>query len=236
MAIGEIYPFEYAAKLKLESLNTDEKYIEDLIKNENKNIEENDQDDIEIEEIKKGKKKNIVSKKSNAKKLKEILFKILPNLHQQMIDNILKDFKLSPNAKATKEHVTILKIAADHTIKFLKEFKNSNPYGYLSYKKLESSSKDLESKIEDKIPADNEEKQIEEAKSPASEDKIKFFEFSPLPIPESPNFLIKKLETFDKAVDDFFSKIYEPVDIKKEKEKIAWKKYENIKVGIIEIL
>jgi len=31
--VGEKYPFEYAAKLKLESFNSEIKYIEDLIEN-----------------------------------------------------------------------------------------------------------------------------------------------------------------------------------------------------------
>lgn len=59
--------------------------------------------------------------------------------------------------------------------------------------------------------------------------QVKYYEFAPTVI-RNENLLVKKVENFDRCVDEFFSNQNVPkVQPKEEKKKIAFKKYENIK-------
>jgi len=227
-AVGETYPFEQAANLKLESFRTDSEYISDLINQEPAQNKAEDQEDAKsttTEQANKNKKgskeknagaskkdgkkenqkqaKDKDKNKKNIKKVKDILFKLLPCFHQSMIDQLLKDKDLNPNTKASEEHIAVLQEIANESIEFLKAFAQSKPTGYLSYKTIEteeSSTVDKENK-----PAEiNQEPQEPQEVKTAPKEWIKYLEFSPIPLKTSDK--VKELNSFDKAVDEFFTK------------------------------
>lgn len=236
-AKDEIYPFEYAANLKLESFRTDEEFVKGLLA-EGQSEGDQEEKPEKPEEETKGKKGGrkaggaAPTKKAAGKKLKEVLFKMVPCFHQAMIDNLLRENGLNPNGKATEEHTQqLIKIAKD-SIKFLLDFQNSNPKGYLSIKAPKADKKPEEKKPEQQEQQittekpENQEAKPEEQKAPEES----YIEFSPIPIAGAA--AVKELPTFDEAVDTFFIKSQPPVVSKQEeKEKLAWKKFENIKVG-----
>lgn len=244
--MGEIYPFEHAANLKLENFRSDAEYIEELInqeppakkeeepaedkeasgKEKNKKEKENKQEKQEKPQDKQDKQDK--SKKS-VKKVKDILFRLLPCLHQGMIDQLLKDRNIGPNGKVNDTHIPILQQITEETIQFLKEFINSDPKGYLSYKEIPKEEVKMDGQI------NGEDFFKDEVVSVRSEKpKLKYFEFSPLPIKGAEN--VKEFDSFNKAVDEFFANlnvvIVKPQD---EKKRLAYKKYENIKVSLRKI-
>src|SRR4051812_7289706 len=111
--MGEIYPFEYAATLKLESFRSDVEYIQELIDQENEKKEEAAPEDN------KGKSDKDKSKKG-AKKVKDILFRLLPCLHQGMVDQLLKDNNIGPNSKVNDTHIPLLQKITQDTLAFLR--------------------------------------------------------------------------------------------------------------------
>jgi len=248
-AVGETYPFEQAANLKLESFRTDSEHINDLINQEpaqNKTEDQEDAQSTTTEQASKnkkgGKEKNAGAgkkdgkkennkqtkdkdKKKNIKKLKDILFKLLPCFHQSMIDQLLKDKNLNPNTKASEEHIGALQEIANESIDFLKAFAQTKPVGYLSYKTLETE----ESSTVDKENKPAEINQESQEVKPAAKEWIKYLEFSPIPLKTGDK--VKEMNSFDKAVDEFFTKhdLPDAQKNKEEKKKLAWKKFENIK-------
>ena len=223
-----------AKDTETESIVREEKEKDDKAKKNKKGGK-----DEKEEKEKKGNKQNKAQDKEkgkkNVRKLKDVLFKLLPCFHQGLIDQLLKDKNLNPNNKAGNEHINILQEITNESIEFLKSFSQQKQKGYLSYKaiKPEEGQENKENEII-KVNKEQEkpEKQENEAQNQANktEEFVKYLEFSPIPLKTNEN--IKELESFDKAVDEFFTKQQLPdaQKTKEDKKKIAWKKYENIKV------
>ena len=154
-----------------------------------------------------------------------------------MIDQILRDKDLNPNTKAGEEHVPILQEIARDSIEFMRTFGQRKPAGYIVYKQIEANkaivAEDVAAKqngnsvqeVEVAKPDDNQVKKGEEAFQ-------KYIEFSPIPLKTTDQ--VKEMDSFDKVVDEFFGRqqLPDPQKNKEEKERIAWRKYENIKVKI----
>mgnify|MGYP006976758345 CR=1 FL=1 len=144
-----------------------------------------------------------------------------------MIDQLLKDKGVGANTKVNDSHIPILQQIAEETIQFLKDFIKSDPKGYLSYKEIPKE----EIPADFKLPSSEENK--DDATSIRSEKpRLKYFEFSPLPIKGAQN--VKEVDSFNRAVDEFYSNLNAVVEKPKdEKKRIAYRKYENIKVLVL---
>ena len=154
-----------------------------------------------------------------------------------MIDQILRDKDLNPNTKAGDEHITILQEIARDSIEFMRTFSQRKPTGYIVYKQIEAAKAVVTDdsavkqngnpaqEVEVAKPEDSQVKKGEEAFQ-------KYIEFSPIPLKTTDQ--MKEMESFDKSVDEFFGRqqLPDPQKNKEEKERIAWRKYENIKVKI----
>lgn len=179
---------------------------------------------------KQNKEKEKDKAKKNVKKLKDILFRLLPCFHQSMIDQLLKDKNLNPNAKASEEHINVLQEITNESIDFLKAFAQTKPLGYLSYKSLEPAGGAVHDKENQPSEINQEEAQSQVSQQKQAQEAVKYLEFSPIPLKNFDK--VKELDSFDKAVDEFFTK-HDLPDAQKgqeEKKKLAWKKYENIKL------
>lgn len=257
-AVGEVYPFEHAANLKLESFRTDKEYIEQLINHEpsggkdeeskvaEKKVPEepqketkgkkNQKQDKKGQDNKETKEAKGKDKKKNIRKLKDILFLLLPCLHQALVDQILRDNNLNPNTKAAEEHVSSLQEIANETIEFLKALPQKKQVGYLSYKETkpeeEQPAATLNGKenVEPKLNDQESQAQAEAKAATDSQAFIKYLEFSPIPLKTGDP--VKEIDSFDKSVDEFFTKqqLPDPQKGENDKKKLAWKKFENIKV------
>ncbi|EAR88515.1 fibronectin-binding protein A, amine-terminal protein (macronuclear) [Tetrahymena thermophila SB210] len=182
---------------------------------------------------KKDGKKNNAAKATKGYKLREIVFKIVPSLHNPVIDHIISSNGLNPNQKVTVADVAIIKQMADKCKDLILDFQKTVHQGYLivSDKKevKHRPNKQEQQQIEgaqnnDEIPT---EKAKEEKKE---EEKEKYFDFSPLYLTchEGKKFI--ENNSFNASVDKYFQVMAQKIqEEQNDVESIAWKKYENIK-------
>ena len=111
-ALGERYPFEYAAKLSLEKFDLSKENIAICLQKQ-QDIPEIQEIVIQTEEKVPDKKKKIKSEKkpqtNTSKKFKEVLFQILPCLNPALTDHLLKLNNINPNTKCSLNDLDQLK-------------------------------------------------------------------------------------------------------------------------------
>ncbi|EGR31934.1 hypothetical protein IMG5_099620 [Ichthyophthirius multifiliis] len=203
-AIGEKYPFEYAANLYLEKFDLAEEKIINLIR---ENEEKKYYKDEEDEEKDTKKKKQTQTQKKNKKetnmpqkalKLREIVFKLVPSLHNPVIDHIIQLEGYNPTEKVGLESIEKVQKVANKCKELIIEFQKKGHQGYLVISEKE---------------------------------KANYFEFSPLILNSYQGKQIEQMESFNDCINKYFQKMSKKIEEeqKEDVESIAWKKYLNIK-------
>lgn len=229
-ALGEKYPFHFAAKLSLETFDVSQETIISILdkkpeKTENEALITESNNKATNNTDPKSKKKEKAKPKpqpppSNTKKWKDVLFQILPCLNPSLTDHLLIIHGVNPNEKCSLQDLEKIHEISISSLNFLKEFSKQKHKGYLVLSMNSSNSKNLEeNQEENKENATNEEKKKIEA----------FVDFAPIALQQFEGKNVKIIESFNEAVDIYFSSM-ETKSERSEFEQKAWKKFENIKV------
>ncbi|CAD8063758.1 unnamed protein product [Paramecium sonneborni] len=171
VAPNEIYPFEYTATNYLEKFDTS---MERIVK--------------------------VISEKPG-QKLKEIVFKLVPCLHQALTDDIIQQLKMNQNEKIVNQYENVKKVV-DYAMDYINKYRAQAQYkGYLCAKEA---------------PKD-------------AEQKPKFFDFAADKAAYYEGKYVIETPTFNEAVHQYFLVVDRQEENKQSIEDIAWKKFENIK-------
>ncbi|CAD8050635.1 unnamed protein product [Paramecium primaurelia] len=171
VAPNEIYPFEFTATNYLEKFDTS------------------------MERIQK-----VISEKAG-QKLKEVVFKLVPCLHQTLTDDIIQQLQMNQNEKIVNQFDNVKKVV-DYAMEYINKYRSQTQYkGYLCAKEA---------------PKD-------------AEQKPKFFDFAADQPGYYQGKYVVETPTFNEAVHQYFLVVDRQEENKQSIEDIAWKKFENIK-------
>lgn len=171
---------------------------------------------------------------SKGLKLREVVFKLVPSLHNPVIDHIIIESGANPNTRATLADVENLEKLALKCKLLIEEFSETPHKGYLvvsdrvlnTSKKTKPTEEVIISTIDPIVPIEEEKKTVSGGKI----EEARYFDFSPLVLSCHSGKKIVEMDSYNHAIDTFFrvmaAKIHEEAN---DVESIAWKKYENIK-------
>lgn len=172
---------------------------------------------------------------SKGLRLREVVFKLVPSLHNPVIDHIIIESGANPITKATLADVENIEKLALKCKHLIEEFSETPHKGYLvvsdrvsnNAKKTKQPTEEVIIPTSDPIaPVEGEEKTVGGGKI----EEARYFDFSPLVLSCHSGKKIVEMDSYNHAIDTFFrvmaAKIHEEAN---DVESIAWKKYENIK-------
>ncbi|KRX01107.1 hypothetical protein PPERSA_08208 [Pseudocohnilembus persalinus] len=172
---------------------------------------------------KQNKKDQKKGKQEKEKKLKDIIFKLVPSLHQPVIDSVILENQFNPNAKCSEVSIQDIQNLAQKCIQLQKYYMTAEPKGYL----VVSEKNQQQNQEKNDQNQENKEKQIKNES---------YFEFSPLVLKMYEGKVFKEMASFNKVIDIYFQQLgqnekdegHKYEGISNQKQSIILKKFNNI--------